>query len=178
MNKKLRKPRGNCVLKNLPSDTQDELYAYMDGIGDENGHTYKQCKEWLMKTHGVDSNLTRLSKWRDWYITRMRFNWANDTLQMMIEAGMLPNDFTDADIQRVGNRIFSLLALRTADDKAWSRAQSLVVRRQRIAVIEKRFELDLKKYDDACARLKEREKKPEMSPEERQERIRQILSVD
>ena len=180
MNKKIKKPRGTCVLKNMPSDHQDALYEYMDGIGDVQGHTYKQCVEWMMQTYQIKTGHTQLSNWRKWYIQRMSFNWVNETVQVMIEAGMLGKNHTQEDIQRVGNHMFSVLAIRTCDDKAWSRAQTNVVRRQRIATMERRLEFEIKKYEDQCARQREKEKEaePQMTVEEKNARIRQIMGVD
>jgi hypothetical protein len=86
--------------------------------------------------------------------------------------------FSDEDIQRKGNRMFSLLAIKTCDDKAWSRAQSLVVRGQRLTLMERKMEFEIKKYEDQRAKIKELESKPQMTADEKQQRIRQILGTE
>jgi hypothetical protein len=129
MNKKInRKPRATCLLKSLGPNTQEALYEYMDGVGDERGHTYKQCVAWL-KAKNIETNKTQLCNWRDWYIMRLRLQWCRQTVEMLMEDDKeLEQKYSDEDIQRKGNRMFSLLAIKTCDGKAWSRAQSLVVR--------------------------------------------------
>jgi hypothetical protein len=179
MNNKIdRKPRATCVLKSLPSNRQDALYEYMDGIGDEKGHTYAQCVECLM-AEGIETNKTQLCNWRGWYIQRLRLQWCQETMEAMMEDDKLNGQkYSDEDIQRKGNRIFSLLAIKTCDDKAWSRTQSLVVRLQRMAQIERKMEFEMEKYDDQRAQEEKAESKTKMTPEEKQARINQIMGTD
>ena len=179
MNKKIdRKPRATCVLKSLPSNRQDALYEYMDGIGDEKGHTYKQCVKWL-KADGIETNNTQLCNWRGWYIQRLRLRWCQETMEAMIEDDKANGQkYSDEEIQRKGNRIFSLLAIKTCDDKAWSRTQSLVVRLQRMAQIERKMEFEMEKYDDQRVKEERAESKPKMTPEEKEARIKQIMGTE
>jgi hypothetical protein len=179
MNKKInRKPRATCLLKSLGPNTQEALYEYMDGVGDERGHTYKQCVAWL-KARNIETNKTQLCNWRDWYIMRLRLQWCRQTVEMLMEDDKeLEQKYSDEDIQRKGNRMFSLLAIKTCDGKAWSRAQSLVVRKQRMAQIERKMEFEIKKYEDQRAKTKAAESEPEMTADEKQERIRQMLGTE
>ena len=179
MNKKItRKPRATCLLKSLGPDTQEALFEYMDGVGDERGHTYKQCVAWL-KAKGIETNKTQLCNWRDWYIMRLRLLWCHQTVEMMMEDDKEHGQkFSDEDIQRKGNRMFSLLAIKTCDNKAWSRAQSLVVRRQRMAQIERKMEFEIKKYEEQRAKNKELESKPKMTDEEKEARINEIMGTE
>jgi len=180
MNKKLtRKPRATCILKRLPTNRQEALYEYMDGIGDEQGHTYAQCVEWL-KEQGVETNKSQLCKWRGWFIMRLRLRWCEDTVEMIMvdEIKGRAKKISDEEIQRYGNRMFSLLAIHTCDDKAWSRAQSLVVRRQRLDLMERKFEFEIQKYEDQCAKARKIEEEPQMTPEEKEARINEIMGTE
>jgi hypothetical protein len=173
-----RKPRATCVLKSLPSNRQEALYEYMDGIGDEPGHTYAQCVVWLQE-QGVTTSKTQLSNWRGWFIQRLRFRWCKETMEAMIEDDKANGPkYSDEEIQRKGNRIFSLLAIKTCDDKAWSRTQSLVVRLQRMAQIERKMEFEMEKYDNQRAKELKVESKPNMTPEEKEARINQIMGTE
>jgi hypothetical protein len=173
-----RKPRATCVLKSLGANRQEALFEYMDGIGDESGHTYKQCVLWLKK-QGVETNPTQLCNWRQWYIMRLRMRWCNDTAEMIMEDDKINGQkYSDEDIQRKGNRMFSLLAIHTCDNKAWSRTQSLVVRRQHLDLIERKMEFEIKKYDEKRAQAKEVEAEPEMTPEEKEARINEIMGTE
>jgi aldehyde:ferredoxin oxidoreductase len=174
-----RKPRGNCLLKNLPSDRQDAIFEYLDGSPDEKGHTYAQCVAWL-KEQKIETNKTQLCNWRQWYIFRLRLKWCEEAARMTLEANLGEEKISDEELSRRGNRIFSLLAVRTCDDKAWSRAQTLVQRNKRIGQIERKMEFELRRYEASAAREKEKqaEAKPKLTPDEVQERIRQIMGTE
>ena len=174
-----RKPRGNCLLKNLPAELQDDIFEYLDGSADEKGHTYKQCIAWLQEKK-IHTGRTQLCNWRQWYIFRRRLKWCEDTARMTVEANLGDDKLSDEELSRRGNRIFSLLALDTCDDKAWSRSQTLVQRNKRLAQIERKMELELRKFEAELA--KESQKKPtdaaKLTPDEVQERIRQIMGTE
>jgi len=178
-NNTTRKPRGNCLLKNLPSDQQDAIFEYLDGSPDEKGHTYAQCVAWL-KEQKIETNKTQLCNWRQWYIFRLRLKWCEEAARMTLEANLGEDKLSDEELSRRGNRIFSLLAVRTCDDKAWSRSQTLVQRNKRIAQIERKMEFELHRYEASAAREKEKqaEAKPKLTPDEVQERIRQIMGTE
>jgi hypothetical protein len=94
-----RKARGNCLLKNLGPNLQEALFEYMDGFGDEQGHTYVQCVAWL-KQRGVGTNKSQLSKWRDWYLQRLCFQWCREAVKHMMEDDALEDKYSDEQIQR------------------------------------------------------------------------------
>jgi hypothetical protein len=178
-NNTTRKPRGDCLLKNLPSDQQDAIFEYLDGSPDEKGHTYLQCVAWLAEQN-IHTNRTQLCNWRQWYIFRLRLKWCEEAARMTLAANLGEENLSDEELSRRGNRIFSLLAVRTCDDKAWSRAQSLVIRKQRIGQIERKMEFELRRYETSVAREKEKqaEAEPKLTPDEVQERIRQIMGTE
>jgi hypothetical protein len=173
-----RKPRATAKVKGLAPALQQELYDYMEGVGDEKGHSYAKCIAWL-KAQGVAASKSQLSEWRQWYWIRVRLGWSQELTNMLVEDDKKAGQkYTDEDLQRKGNRLFSELALKTCDDKAWARTQSLVVRKQAIAAVEKRLEFEIKKYEDRCAQAKEVESEPQMTPEEKEARIAEIMGTD
>jgi len=172
-----RKARGNCLLKNLGPNLQEALFEYMDGFGDEQGHTYVQCVAWL-KQRGVGTNKSQLSKWRDWYLQRLCFQWCLEAVKHMMEDDALEDKYSDEQIQRKGNRMFSVLAMRTRDAKAWARSQTSMGSRQRMTLMERKFEFEIKKYDDQCAKEKQPEAQPQLTQEEKEARLKEIMGVD
>jgi hypothetical protein len=173
-----RKPRATAVLKGLAPDHQQDLFEYMEGVGDEKGHSYAKCLTWLAAS-GVKSSNSQLSNWRDWYWRRLRFQWCRElTVQMLEDDRIAGQKYTDEDIERKGNRTFNLLAIKTFDDKAWARHQTLAVRRQAVAAIERKLEFEIEKYQNQRAETKEVESDPKMTPEEKEERIRQIMGTE
>jgi len=172
------KPRGACVLEKLPPAHQHILYEYMEGVGGDKGHTYAECIAWLQSKR-LQINASQLSRWRTRYLLRLRFQWCHNLIDMMVEDDRKPGEtHSDEDIQRKGNRLFSLLATKTCDDKAWARARSLQVRQQAMFAVERKLEFAMQKYDDARPKVVAVESDTNMTPEEKEERIRQILGTD
>ena len=173
-----RKPRETCLLKNLAPALQLDLYEHMEGVGDQKGHTYAECAAWLA-ARDVVTTAGNLGKWRAWYLQRLRFQWCRETIEMILEDDRERGQkYSDEDIQRKGNRMFSLLAIHTCDDKAWARAQTLATRKQAVATIERKLEFEIKKYEDQRAKVKDVEADARMTPEEKQRRIREILGTE
>ncbi|HEV7926490.1 MAG TPA: hypothetical protein VGR14_14100, partial [Verrucomicrobiae bacterium] len=75
-------------------------------------------------------------------------------------------------------RTFNLLAIKTRNDKMWASQQTLAVRKQAVTATERKVELEFKKYEDQRAKTREVESDPELTADEKQERIRQILGTD
>jgi|GEM_PF-2947316 hypothetical protein len=173
-----RKPRGDSSLKGLGPDHQHDLYFYMEGGGKERGHTYKDCVSWLA-LQGVETTKSKLSKWRSWYWMRLLFQDCGETTEAIVEDELKGGAMiTDEQIERKGNRTFNLLAIKTRNDKMWARQQTLAVRKQAVTATERKVALEIKKYEDQCAKTKEVESDPELTADEKQERIRQILGTD
>jgi hypothetical protein len=173
-----RKPRGDSNLKELGPELQQELYFYMEGVGKEKGHTYKQCVAWLAP-QGVKTTKSQLSNWRSWYWMRLLFQECGETTEAIVEDEQKGGaKLTDEQIERKGNRTFNLLAIKTRNDKMWASQQTLAVRKQAVAATERKVELEIKKYEDQRAKTREVESDPELTADEKQERIRQILGTD
>jgi hypothetical protein len=174
-----RKPRGNCLLKNLPRNQQEEIFEYIDGGPDDKGHTYLECVAWLAEKN-IKTNKTQLCNFRQWYIFNLRMRWCEETARATIEANLGDDKLSDEELSRRGNRIFSLLALKTCDDKAWSRSQTHVERNKRMAQIERKMELELRKFEAELARERQKAgpEKPKLTPEEKEARLEEILSTD
>src|SRR5665213_3942763 len=169
-----RKTHANSVLKGLAPDQQQDLFDYMEGVADQKGHSYKQCVAWL-GDEGVKTSNSQLSRWRRWYRLRAFFQRCRETTAAIIEddraAGL---EYTDEQIERKGNRTFNLLAIESFNDAAWARQQTLAVRRQAVVVVERKLAFEMEKYQNQRAKTKEVETEPKMTPDEKDERIRQI----
>jgi hypothetical protein len=173
-----RKPHPNSVLKGLAPDLQQELYFYMEGAGKEKGHTYKQCLAWLAPK-GVKTTKSQLSNWRGWFGMRLAFQVCRETTDQIAEddrlAGVI---YTDEELERKGNRTFNVLAIQSLNDKAWVRQQTLAVRKQAVTATERKLKFEIEKYENQRAKTKDVESDPELTADEKQERIRQILGTD
>jgi hypothetical protein len=173
-----RKPRADSGLKALAPFLQQELFAYMEGVGKERGHTYKQCVAWLA-IQGVATSKSQLSNWRYWYRLGLHFQRCEETANQVAEnARKAGVELTDEQIEREGNRTFNLLAIGTCNAKAWARQQTLALRKQAVTATERKLEFEKQKYENHRAKTKKAEPEPEMTADEKQERIRQILGTD
>lgn len=180
-----RKPRGNCNLKTIGPDRQDRLYEYMEGVGDEKGHTYAECITWLMANMNIETSRTTLCNWRKSYITRMFMADNSETAAQIVEAHReraadpaASLDYTEEAIQATGTHIFNVQAIRTCDDKAWVRLQTLSLRKQEFLLKEKRFEFDRQKHAESSARTAAPAVKMPLTVEQKRERVRKILGTE
>ena len=120
-----RKPREEAVLKNLPPARQASLFTYMEGEGEEPGHSYKDCIAWLA-ADGIRVDKERLRKWRDWYYLRLGFQQSRDDARTLLESEAEEGEVVSEEkIQRVGNQIFAMRAIKDQDVKAWYLSQKI-----------------------------------------------------
>jgi hypothetical protein len=104
-----KKPRYDAKLKNLPEARQAEILDYAEE------HGFVKCVAWL-KEDGLSTSKTALSEFRSWYLLQQQFKADESTTDTLLEQlkKEVP-DLSDAQIDDLGQRTFSLLALRRQD---------------------------------------------------------------
>jgi F0F1-type ATP synthase epsilon subunit len=175
-----RKPRAEAVLQNLPPARQADLFSYMEGESEAAGHSYADCIAWL-KSDGINVSKQALSKWRDWYYLRLGFQSARDDARTLLQSEAEDGEVVPEDkIQRVGNRLFSMLAIKQRDPKAWASVQVVQQNERRLA----QNEVTLAQNDRRIKLLEEREAKTKsvvanaaLSPEEKEAAVKQIFGI-
>src|ERR1700677_3059625 len=126
-----RKPREEAILKNLPPARQEALWDYSEGDGEEKGHSLGQCVAWLA-ADGVTSSKQKVSLWREFYWLQLRLrSFRGGGERLFIESKPDGPEPTEEEIQRMGNKLFSLDAINRGDNEAWSNVQRLVLTKER-----------------------------------------------
>jgi hypothetical protein len=100
------KARGDAKLKTLPSKRQEDLYEYVLA------HNLRDTLAWL-KADGVSTSLRGLSEFRVWYELQEQWHQDAATTEGLIE--QLKREvpaLTEAQLDELGQRTFSLLAIR------------------------------------------------------------------
>jgi hypothetical protein len=136
-----RKPRPEAVLLNLAPARQADLFIYMEGEGEEKGHSYKDCIAWLA-ADAIVVGKEQLRKWRDWYYLRSLRQQSRDDAKTLLEAEAAEGEtIPEEKIQRIGNQLFSLRAIKDQDPKAWFLTQRLVLLKEQIGLDREKIEI-------------------------------------
>jgi hypothetical protein len=169
-----RKPHPSAVLKNLPEEKQFELLDYMEGTATTAGHTYKATLAWLQEA-GITTWPSGLCEFRRWYRhrRRMRQNEATslETVKECVERGWIK---TRKEEEEAGQLFFNQLTLADEDAKAWVMVQGVSLKRDRLALEERKLKL----MEDRHAQTKEIVNNTQMTTEQKEERIRQIMGLE
>lgn len=172
MNIRLKKPRSHAKLKNLPEKRQRAILDYLSR------HDHAETLQWLAKS-GIHVSDSTLRGWRAWYFQRKEFlEMETASLGLLLNYKERHPGLTKKAMDEMGEFIFNAMALARRDVKTWSMAQNVQLKREHLAMERKKLELELQKYKDQVQASRQTVNDPEMSPEEKQERIRQILGTE
>jgi len=112
------KPRGDSKLKSLPEERQAAIFEHL------RENTYRKTLQWL-REDGVETSIRALSEFFAWYPLRRQFLEDETTTEALVdqlkkEVGGLSEEQLDA----LGQRTFSLLAIRRQDTNAFVKVRS------------------------------------------------------
>ncbi|MDD2763477.1 MAG: hypothetical protein PHE83_05825 [Opitutaceae bacterium] len=166
----MSKRRGDSKLWTLPAPVQTELYALCSGEGG-----YAAGREWLQRQHGllVRSDGT-FSRW--WAAYPFSLPAATDFAQTFErELTKLPEMEGQADkISRLGQVGFEMMALRNQNLEGYAMLKKLRLKEAEQKLVERRVAILEKKAAQADA-AKQVTDEPDLTPEERLQRYRQIF---
>jgi hypothetical protein len=116
-----RKIRQDARLKQLPLERQAQVMEYLDGPP---GHSYADTLTWL-REDGFDTSVGALSEFRSWYRLQQQFTQDASTVESLVEQLKrdMPN-LTEEQLDDLGQRTFSLLAIREQDLGGFVRVRS------------------------------------------------------
>ena len=147
-----RKPRGDSVLKTLPEPRQREIAEH------GNAHTLAETAAWLAKD-GLQVSGYQLSTFLSWWRSRQFFG-ANDATAQAIQDQIAQEvqGLTDAELDELGQKAFSLLAIReenldgfvkvrTAVSKAKFEALKLEIRQAAEERLREKAKLEREKFE-------------------------------
>ncbi|HEX4120711.1 MAG TPA: hypothetical protein VH619_08860 [Verrucomicrobiae bacterium] len=173
-----RKPHARAVLKNLPKTLQAEVYEHLAGSEKMMGQGLQSTTNWLKDTKNINTNNTSLSTFRKWYGLRVRFNDTGELVKEMMEKckkqGLIK---TVEQERRVAQIFFNRLTIDKQDPELWALVENVNLdidksdrENQRVKMEKEEHKLTLK--------TKKPVKKKEITADERQLRIRQILGTE
>jgi hypothetical protein len=172
--KPFKKPYAHAVLKNLPEAKQQEIIDYANGTETSQPHKMIETVEWL-KAAGIETSYTGLVNFRQWFMRcqQMLADEANSlqTVQLCKERGWIK---TREEEEEAALIIFNRLTLDREDIRGWVLVQGVSLRRDRQELEERKFKLMQKRED----KTKEVVQDVKMTPEEKEERIRQIMGLE
>jgi hypothetical protein len=159
-----KKVRSDAILKGLREDKQDSILEYWQT------HSAKQPVQWL-KDAGITTSIRALSLFRAWYLLRKKYEERETRILDKAECfkkrdPSLTNEF----LTEMGEYMFNEIAIDQEDIKTWSVAQQVQLRRGSLA-------LQLQKYEDQIAQVKEKMNDTDLTPEEREQAVNQILGI-
>ncbi len=173
-----RKISPNAVLKNLSDEKQAAIIEYMDGKTGKKGHTLAETVAWLQRS-GIQTTITSLSRFRVWYLVRRKLDAHEvSTLEVVRECKRRGWIKTAEEERTAGQIFFNRMALDQQDPKLWGLMQRINLFTDKVVLDKKKMELESQKYKDTRGEITKVVKKPKLSPDEKQARIRQILGTE
>jgi hypothetical protein len=150
MNLAPRKINSTAVLKNLPADRQAELLEHYES------HKGADTAEWLAK-EGIKAKPTMLSRWYSWYVTKRNFEELESNIvdQLLLLRRQNPK-ITREDLDELGEFLFNAIAITRKDLKTW---------------------LELQKHKDQKAKTAKVIQDTGLTPEEQEQRMKEIFGI-
>jgi hypothetical protein len=119
-----------------------------------------------------------LANWRIFYWLKLRFQFCRATTKAMwMEINPNGPEPTQEQIQSFGNKLFASDALDRNDDQTWARIQTLELRKEALHNARAKLKLEMQKYRDEKAKTKAVVTKAELTPEQKEARIKEIFGI-
>jgi hypothetical protein len=144
-----RKPLPSAVLKHAPAAVQAALIEFLNG-----GATLAAGVAWLQKEHGIKSNDSSMSEWRDWYLVMHTIDtWsteADEFAAKLRERGDMPDDL----VARIAEAVFLSRATKDSNPKVFAQIAAIIQRDMegRMEKWKVTQQLDLKRQQIALQR--------------------------
>lgn len=169
-----RKVPPRSRLKTMTAASQEDLALYLSN------HTLAEASEYLQqhyKTGRVGTSAACISRWFAWYRRVQRFETNSATIEALIELDKRKDpSLTEQALFERGQRMFSAMAIDQEDADAWQKIQILRLK----AAESKRDERKLVILEKRAAQAEAAEaavRDVNLTPEQKQERIRQIFGL-
>ena len=117
-----RKARSDSAFKTLPESRQAEIADYL------RANSLAATVAWL-KDDGIKTSASALSEFLSWYSLRLQFRQDEQTTETLLEQlkAEVPG-LTDEQLDELGQRTFSLLAIRNQDADSFVNVRSAMTR--------------------------------------------------
>ncbi len=170
----LRKVRPDAVLKNLPLEKQRSIIDYLDGTDTSKPHSLRRAVVWL-KEDGIKTEDTSLGDFRRWFLLRQGLETSAASTKQIVEYCKKNGWIKTRQEEEAASLIFfnhDTVAQKNA--RLWAVVQGVSLRRDRL-------ELDVRKLkllEQRDAQTNEVLNNTQMTTEQKETRIRQIMGLD
>jgi hypothetical protein len=167
-----RKPNYRSVLKTLPDDYQAALFEYVKT------HSRSQILKWLAKD-GHKTNPASLSRWRRWYEAKSAFeNREAKVITLLASYKRRDPSLTKKAMDDLGDFLFNSLAIERENVKEWTLAQEVKMKRKNQTMEHKKAGLELRKLKEQVESARKTAGDKDLTADEQQARIREILGTE
>lgn len=138
----MRKPRGNATLNRLPTKQQEALVEFAAT------HKLVEAVAWLGEQK-VEVSRTALSVWLSTQRLRQQFRLNHATVHTAVtivksDAEAKGEKCDPEELQRIGQKFFSELALQQQNPSIWNMTQRLALKKEQLALEESKFKESLR----------------------------------
>lgn len=166
-----KKPRSDSPLRSLPEDAQTQVIAWLQE------KSQGEVRKLVKAAHGFEPSDAALSGFWSWWHVRRQLHRNQATVGTLLEDLKREQpELSDEDLFSVGQRFFTALAIEQQDSLSWKRAQDATSRRELVSVMRRKLALLERKAQQADA-TEQITKDADLTPEEKQQRIRQIFGM-
>jgi hypothetical protein len=160
-----KKPNAGAVLMNLPTELQEEIYAYATGDGKSSGHSQEETSAWLKETKQIDATRPTVGRFLKWYKTIDRFQTARNFATAMVGTlRAIPGTrFRERQLLRIGQVIFEARAIENEDDKLFIALKRLELLERELAIKEAEAHFRLRQGNQQIKTVKGKEVVPEVN---------------
>lgn len=150
-----RKTRPDAVLQNLPEDRQDEIGSWM--LPGKGNKSFAKIQK-ILAGDGIRVSQQALSRFYSWWWLRKQNQQTEEDVQTILELDKQTDpSLTPDQLFNRGQRLFSILAMKNQDEKAWFFIQKLNQGREDTKLNRQKFqretcELFLKWFADKEAK--------------------------
>ena len=137
-----KKPRGDAKLNRLPTEQQEALVEFL--------MTHKQVEAiaWLAEQN-VEVNRQNLSVWLSTYRLRQQLRLNHATVKTAVkfvksDAEANGEQCDPEELQRLGQRFFSEMALEQRNPSIWNMTQRLALKKEQLALEQTKFKESLR----------------------------------
>jgi len=167
-----RKPRCTSVLKTLPDEYQAALFEY------SKTHNRAQTLKWLAKD-GHKTNTFSLSRWHSWYEAKRAYeNREAKVITLLASYKQRDPSLTKKVMDDLGDFLFNSLAIERENVKEWTLAQEVRMRRKHQTMENKKAALELRKLQEQVESARKTAGDKDLTADEQQARIREILGTE
>lgn len=173
-----RKLSGPATLKALPAEKQDALYKYVNGENGKNSHTYSETMKWLWQREKIEVHNSALDRFLKWYSIRQELSDYEIVVKEIVEECKKNGWLKTAKQERLSAQIFfNRLVVNKKNPELWAVVEKINLAKDKISLDTKELEMKEKAHKRAV-KNQQPETRLQLTPDEKQERIRQILGTE